>query len=58
MGFAQASKRMAQSGFCGFYLAVQTPGTLRAGEPFDVIPGRRGVSIPTLFAARLAKHLR
>jgi MOSC domain-containing protein YiiM len=58
MGFARASRLMAQSGFCGFYLAVQTPGTLRAGEPFDVIPGRRGVSIPTLFAARLAKHLR
>ena len=26
MGFARASKMMAQTGFCGFYLAVKTPG--------------------------------
>ena len=58
MGFWQASRLMAQSGFCGFYLSVVNPGTLRAGDAFEVIPGRRGVSIPTLFAAKLAKHLR
>lgn len=58
MGFGRASKLMAQTGFCGFYLAVQTPGTLRAGESFDVIPGRRGVGIPALFAAKMSKHLR
>lgn len=58
MGFARASKLMAQTGFCGFYLAVKTPGTLRAGDAFDVVPGRRGVGIPALFAAKLAKHLR
>jgi MOSC domain-containing protein YiiM len=58
MGFGRASRLMAQTGFCGFYLAVQTPGTLHASETFEVIPGRRGVSIPTLFAAKLAKHLR
>ena len=58
MGFGRASKLMAQTGFCGFYLAVQTPGTLRAGDSFEVIAGRRGVGIPALFAAKLAKHLR
>ena len=58
MGFGRASKLMAQTGFCGFYLAVQTPGTLHPGEAFEVIPGRRGVSLPTLFAAKLAKHVR
>ena len=58
MGFARASKLMAQSGFCGFYLSVVTPGTLRAGETFDVVPGRRGVSIMQLFAAKMSKHLR
>jgi len=58
MGFARASRLMAQTGFCGFYLAVASPGTLRAGDSFEVIPGRRGVSIPVLFAAKLAKHLR
>jgi MOSC domain-containing protein YiiM len=58
MGFGRASKLMAQTGFCGFYLAVQAPGTLRAGESFEVIPGRRGVGIPALFAAKMSKHLR
>lgn len=58
MGFAHASKRMAHSGFCGFYLSVLTPGTLRAGEAFELVPGRRSVSIPQLFAAKKAKHLR
>ena len=58
MGFARASKLMAHTGFCGFYLAVKTPGTLRAGDAFDVVPGRRSVGIPALFAAKLAKHLR
>ena len=58
MGFARASKLMAQSGFCGFYLSVVTPGTLRAGETFELIHGRRGVSIPQLFAAKMSKHLR
>ena len=58
MGFGRASKLMAQTGFCGFYLAVQVPGTLRAGEAFEVIPGRRNVSIPALFAAKMSKHLR
>ena len=58
MGFAQASKRMAQSGFCGFYLAVQRPGVLRAGDTFEVIPGQRGTGIPELFAAKMRKHLR
>lgn len=58
MGFGRASKLMAQSGFCGFYLSVASPGTLRAGDAFEVIPGRRSVSIPMLFAAKLSKHLR
>lgn len=58
MGFAQASKLMAQSGFCGFYLAVHTPGVLCAGEAFEVVAGQRSVSIATLFAAKMHKHLR
>ena len=58
MGFGRASKLMAQSGFCGFYLAVARPGTLQAGDSFDVIPGRRGVSIAAMFAAKMSKHLR
>jgi MOSC domain-containing protein YiiM len=58
IGFARASRLMAQSGFCGFYLSVQTPGSLRAGESFELIAGRRSVSIPQLFAAKMSKHMR
>jgi MOSC domain-containing protein YiiM len=58
MGFGRASRLMAQSGFCGFYLAVERAGTLQAGDAFEVLAGRRGVSIPTLFAAKMSKHLR
>ena len=58
MGFARASQLMARSGYCGFYLSVSSPGTLRADEAFDVIAGQRNVSIPQLFAAKLGKHLR
>ena len=58
MGFERASALMAQTGFCGFYLAVARPGTLCAGDTFEVIAGRRGVGIPALFAARRATHLR
>jgi MOSC domain-containing protein YiiM len=58
IGFSGASKVMAQSGFCGFYLAVETPGELTAGESFELVPGRRSVSIPQLFAAKMSKHLR
>ena len=58
MGFSRASVMMARSGFCGFYLSVESPGTLCAGQSFQVVPGRRGVSIPQLFAGKMSKHLR
>lgn len=55
MGFNKAVKMMAQSGYCGFYLAVKTPGTLSAGERFELVPGRREVGIVELFRSRAAK---
>ena len=58
IGFARASRLMADTGFCGFYLSVLKPGKLQAGESFELIPGRRSVGIPVLFAAKRAKHLR
>ena len=58
MGFAQASKAMAQSGFCGFYLAVQTPGSIQAGETFQLVPGQRSLSIAQAFAGKRWKHMR
>ncbi len=58
MGFNQASKLMAQSGWCGFYLAVDTPGAIQAGESFEVIPGMRHVGIAEQFQSKMFKHLR
>ena len=55
IGFAQAAKLMVQSGYCGFYLAVVRPGTLRAGETFELLPGPREVSVAELFRARAAR---
>lgn len=58
LGFPAAVKRMAQSGYCGFYLAVEREGTLCAGDEFVVLPGPRRVSIPERFNARMFKHMR
>lgn len=55
MGFKQAAKMMAQSGWCGFYLSVLVPGTLRAGDTFSVLPGPREVGIAELFRARMRR---
>lgn len=54
MGFAQAVKMMVQAGWCGFYLAVKAPGTIEAGESFELLPGPREVGIVELFRARTA----
>jgi len=52
MGFDHAAKLMVKSAWCGFYLAVRVPGTLRAGQPFELVPGPREVGIVELFRAR------
>ena len=54
MGFNQASKMMVANAWCGFYLAVRVPGTLRAGESFELIPGPREVGITELFRSRVS----
>ena len=56
MGFNQAVKMMAQSGYCGFYLAVRVPGTIAAGESYELIPGQRQVSIAELFKSDMRKR--
>ena len=56
MGFAQAGRMMAQSAWCGFYLAVREAGTLRAGDSFEVRPGPREVGIVELFRARMGRR--
>ena len=52
MGFKHAAKLMAQSGWCGWYLAVRESGTIAAGESFEIVPGPREVGIAELFRAR------
>lgn len=53
MGFNHAVKLMAQSAYCGFYLAVKREGTIAAGEAFELLPGPREVGLVELFKARM-----
>ena len=55
MGFSKAAKLMSESGWCGFYLAVKTAGTLQAGERFELLPGPREVSVVELFRAKMRR---
>lgn len=52
MGFKQAAKLMAQSAWCGWYMAVRLPGTISAGQAFELVPGPREVGIGEVFRAR------
>lgn len=58
MGYDQASKDMVHQGCCGFYLAVDVPGTMEAGQGFRLEPGKRGLGVPEAFSAKRLKHLR
>jgi MOSC domain-containing protein YiiM len=58
MGFARAGRLMVTERRCGWYLSVDTPGTLTAGEVFTLLPGRRSLSIAEAIDSKRAKHLR
>jgi MOSC domain-containing protein YiiM len=58
MGFAQASRAMADALCSGFYLAVDEPGTVEAGQAFQLVPGPRRLRVTEAFAAKRAKHVR
>ena len=58
MGFNQAVKLMAANAWCGFYLAVREPGTITAGQGFEVIPGPREVGIEEIFRGKTGAHKR
>jgi hypothetical protein len=55
LGFPQAARMVAQSRWCGFWLSVRVPGTIAAGQPFELIPGPRATGVVELFRARSAK---
>jgi MOSC domain-containing protein YiiM len=50
-----AVRAMARSGLCGFYLAVDVPGSLQAGQAFEVVAGPRETPVMELFKAVRAK---
>lgn len=52
MGFSKAAKLMAESGYCGAYLAVLQPGSVAAGDAFTLEPGPRELSLLDLFRAK------
>lgn len=56
MGFKQAAKMMAQSGYCGFYLSVIKPGTIAAGQSWELVPGQQEVSITELFKTKMRRN--
>ena len=58
LGYERAGKDMVQSARCGFYLAVEVPGTLRAGEAFTLEPGARQTSIAQTLQHKAFKHMR
>ena len=58
MGFPQAGQRMMQQSCPGFYLSVVEPGTLQAGQVFELEAGQRGLSVVDAFHAKRLKHLR
>jgi MOSC domain-containing protein YiiM len=45
MGYKGAAKAMLQSGYCGWYMQVITPGTLIAGSAINHRPGRQETAI-------------
>ena len=45
----QAARKMVQTGYCGFYLAVDRPGRLEAGQSFDRVAGPRQTPLMALF---------
>ena len=53
LGFAHAAKMVAQSRWCGFWLAVRVPGRIAAGDAFELIPGPRINGVVELFRSRL-----
>lgn len=55
MGFGQAAKLMAQSGYCGAYLGVLVPGQISAGDSIRLEPGPRAVNLRELFMARMGR---
>jgi MOSC domain-containing protein YiiM len=57
MGSDDAARSMARSAYSGFYLAVDTPGSIAAGEQFTVIGGERELPLMALFKSGRRRSL-
>jgi MOSC domain-containing protein YiiM len=55
MGFKAAGKLMAESGFCGAYLAVIDAGSIGAGDVLVLQSGPREVNLRDLFRAKMGR---
>lgn len=56
MGYPEAAKDMLRSGRCGFYLAVDRPGLLQAGDGFELIPGPRSMGVLQSLQGKAWRH--
>jgi MOSC domain-containing protein YiiM len=45
MRYKGAAKAMLQSGYCGWYMRVITPGKLMAGSAINLLPGKQEIAI-------------
>jgi len=50
IGDPQAARKMVQSGFSGFYLAVDRPGQIEAGQSFELVAGLREMPLTALMS--------
>ena len=57
MRYKGAAKAMLQSGYCGWYMRVITPGTLIAGSQINLLPGRQETAIADQVRAILKREI-
>jgi MOSC domain-containing protein YiiM len=55
MGDPRAGRKMVQTGFCGYYLAVDSPGSVAPGQTFELREGPREMPLMTLFPSPRAR---
>jgi len=57
MRYKGAAKAMLQSGHCGWYMRVITPGTLNAGSKINHLPGKQETSIADQVQAIMKREM-
>ena len=57
MRYKGAAKAMLQSGYCGWYMRVITPGTLVAGSTINQLPGQQETAIADQVRAILKRDI-